>query len=76
MTVEFKLLEFAEVALGLSNIQLSDSQLTSTTDVGSQASRVSYHVVVNPIVPTHRFPAVDVNRDGEVNVMDLVAIAE
>ena len=75
MTVEFKLLEFAEEALGLSNIQLSDSQLTATTDVESQASRVSYHVVVNPIVPTHRFPAVDVNRDGMVDVMDLVAVA-
>ena len=75
MTVEFKLMEFAEEALGLSNIQLSDSQLTAATDVESQASRVSYHVVVNPIVPTHRFPAVDVNRDGMVDVMDLVAIA-
>lgn len=91
MTVEFKLLEFAEEALGLSNIQLSDSQLTTgdpqaataavdphggaTIDVRSQASRVSYHVVVNPIVATHRFPAVDVNRDGMVDVMDLVAIA-
>ena len=75
MTVEFKLMEFAEEALGLSNIQLSDSQIPAVTDVESQASRVSYHVVVNPIVPTHRFPAVDVNRDGEVNVMDLVAIA-
>ena len=75
MTVEFKLLEFAEEALGLSNIQLSNSQRTATTDVQSQASRVSYHIVVNPIVATHRFPAVDVNRDGTVNVMDLVAIA-
>ena len=75
MTVEFELLEFAEEALGLSNIQLSDSQLTAATDVESQASRVSYHVVVNPIVPTQRFPAVDVNRDGTVDVMDLVAIA-
>ena len=75
MTVEFKLMEFAEEALGLSNIQLSDSQLTAATDVESQASRVSYHVVVNPIVPTHRFPAVDVDRDGMVDVMDLVAIA-
>ena len=75
MTVEFKLLEFAEEALGLSNIQLSSSQLTATTDGQSQASRVSYHIVVNPIVATHRFPAVDVNRDGEVNVMDLVVIA-
>ena len=75
MTVEFKLLEFAEEALGLNNIQLSNSQLTATTDVQSQASRTSYHVVVNPIVATHRFPAVDVNRDGMVNVMDLVSIA-
>lgn len=75
MTVEFELLEFAEEALGLSNIQLSDSQIPAVTDVESQASRVSYHVVVNPIVPTHRFPAVDVNRDGMVDVMDLVAIA-
>ena len=65
MTVEFQLLEFAEEALGLSNIQLSNSQ----------ASRVSHHVVVNPIVATHKFPAVDVNRDGMVNVMDLVVIA-
>ena len=75
MTVEFQLREFAEEALGLSNIQLSNSQLSATTDPASQASRVSYHVVVNPIVATHRFPAVDVNRDGMVNVMDLVVIA-
>ena len=98
MTVEFELLEFAEEALGLSNIQLSDSSMnnlevltTVPSDLlnaaesaaaieainatHSQASRVSYHVVVNPIVATHRFPAVDVNRDGMVDVMDLVAIA-
>ena len=98
MTVEFKLLEFAEEALGLSNIQLSDSSMnnlgaltTVPSDLlnaaesaaaieavnatRSQASRVSYHVVVNPIVATHRFPAVDVNRDGMVDVMDLVAVA-
>ena len=75
LTVEFKLLEFAEEALGLSNIQLSNSQLTATTDVQSQMSRESYHIVVNPIVATHRYPAVDVNRDGEVNVLDLQVIA-
>ena len=75
MTVEFQLLEFAEEALGLNNIQLSDSQLTARTNPASQASRVSYHVVVNPIVATHIFPAVDVNRDRMVNVMDLVVIA-
>ena len=71
LTVEFKLLEFAEEALGLSNIQLSNSQLSATTDVQSQMSRESYHIVVNPIVATHRYPAVDVNRDGMVNVLDL-----
>ena len=88
MTVEFKLLEFAEEALGLSNIQLSNSQLTpvdldppihpsaeSHINLELGIGRESYHVVVNPIVPTHRFPAVDVNRDGMVDVMDLVAIA-
>ena len=77
MTVEFKLLEFAEEALGLNNIQISNSQSPGTdiTDAASQASRVSYHVVVNPIVATHKFPAVDVNRDGMVNVMDLVVIS-
>ena len=88
MTVEFKLLEFAEEALGLSNIQLSNSQLTpvdldppihpsaeSHIDLELGIGRESYHVVVNPIVATHRFPSVDVNRDGMVDVMDLVAIA-
>ena len=77
MTVKFELLEFAEEALGLNNIQISNSQSPGTdiTDAASQASRVSYHVVVNPIVATHKFPAVDVNRDGMVNVMDLVVIS-
>ena len=88
MTVEFKLLEFAEEALGLSNIQLSNSQLTpveldppihpsaeSHINLELGIGRESYHVVVNPIVATHRFPSVDVNRDGMVDVMDLVAIA-
>ena len=65
LTVEFKLLEFAEEALGLSNIQLSNSN----------GDRVSYHTVVNPVVATHRFPAEDVDRDGMVNVMDLVKVA-
>ena len=37
MTVEFKLLEFAEEALGLSNIQLSDS-VGLTTDSRQQRS--------------------------------------
>ena len=64
-TIEFKLKEFAEEALGLHNIQLSDSE----------GARVSYMAEIHPVVATHMFPAEDVNRDGIVNVLDLTAVA-
>ena len=64
-TIEFKLKEFAEEALGLHNIQLSDSE----------GARVSYLAEIHPVVATHMFPAEDVNRDGIVNVLDLTAVA-
>ena len=64
-TIEFKLKEFAEEALGLHNIQLSNSE----------GARVSYSVEIHPVVATHMFPAEDVNRDGIVNVLDLTAVA-
>ena len=64
-TIEFKLKEFAEEALGLHNIQLSDSE----------GARVSYKAEIHPVVATHMFPAEDVNRDGIVNVLDLTAVA-
>ena len=65
LTIEFEVLEFAEGALGLQNVQLSSST----------GQRISYYSVINPFVVTHEFPPQDVNRDGEVNVMDLVAVA-
>ena len=65
VTIEFKLKEFAEEALGLHNIQLSDSE----------GARVSYMAEIHPVVATHMFPAEDVNRDGVVNVLDLTAVA-
>ena len=65
LTIEFTVLEFAEGALGLHNVQLSNSK----------AKRISYYTVVNPYVVTHQYPREDVNRDGEVNILDLVAVA-
>ena len=65
LTIEFTVLEFAEGALGLHNVQLSNSE----------AKRISYYTVVNPYVVTHQYPREDVNRDGEVNILDLVAVA-
>ena len=65
LTIEFTVLEFAEGALGLHNVQLSNSE----------GRRISYYTVVNPYVVTHQHPREDVNRDGEVNIMDLVAVA-
>ena len=66
MSICFRVLEFAEEPLGLHNVQLSDSQ----------GNRISYSIQVNDfIVVTHKFPAADVNRDGYVNIQDLVLVA-
>ena len=65
LTIQFRVLEFAEGTLGLQNVQLSSST----------GKRISYYSVINPYVVTHEFPPQDVNRDGEVNILDLVAVA-
>ena len=65
VTIEFMLKEFAEEALGVHNVQLSNSE----------GSRVSYSVLIHPVVATDQFPAEDINRDGIVNVLDLTAVA-
>ena len=65
VTIEFMLKEFAEEALGVHNVQLSNSE----------GARVSYSVLIHPVVATDQFPAEDVNRDGVVNVLDLTAVA-
>ena len=66
ITLTFKVLEFAEEPLGIYNVQLSDSK----------KARISYSIIVTDlIVATHKFPAEDVNRDGSVNILDLVMVA-
>ena len=93
VTLEFEVLEFAEEALGIHNVQLSNSK----------EKRISYSILVTDlIVVTHQFlqrmssgwgsecpgsndrsrkpravprnPRADVNDDGFVNVLDLVAV--
>ena len=66
VTIEFKLLEFAEEALGLHNVQLSNSE----------GERGHYSVLIHPVVATDMFPDEDVNRDGMVNILDLTAVAQ
>ncbi len=88
LQIDFKIKQFAEEALGLHNVQLSNSahisnagRLTVPELVFDQASsrpkhnRISYHIISNPVVATHQYPREDVNRDGLVDVMDLVVIA-
>ena len=81
LTIKFKVLEFAEESLGLHNVQLSNSVPPhdfNTDQWGDSLpgnGRISYHSVINPVVVTQKFPSEDVNRDGKVNVQDLVIVA-
>ena len=66
ITLTFKVLQFAEETLGLHNVQLSDED----------GERISYSILVTDLlVVTHEYPAEDVNRDGTVNIIDLVMVA-
>ena len=70
LSIDFRVKQFAEDALGLSNVQLSTSAPTEP-----KQNRISYHIISNPVVVTHQYPREDVNRDGIVDIMDLVEIA-
>ena len=70
LAIDFRVKQFAEDALGLSNVQLSTSAPTEP-----KQDRISYHIISNPVVVTHQYPREDVNRDGIVDIMDLVEIA-
>ena len=70
LSIEFRVKQFAEDTLGLSNVQLSTSAPTEP-----KQDRISYHIISNPVVVTHQYPREDVNRDGIVDIMDLVEIA-
>ena len=66
VTLEFEVLEFAEEPLGIHNVQLVDSE----------NERINYSIrVESMIVVTDKYPAEDVNRDGQVNILDLVLVA-
>ena len=66
VTLEFKVLEYAEEPLGIHNVQLSNSE----------NKRINYSIwVESMIVVTHRFIPEDVNRDENVNIQDLVLVA-
>ena len=66
VTLGFEVLEFAEEPLGIHNVQLVDSE----------NERINYSIrVESMIVVTDKYPAEDVNRDGQVNILDLVLVA-
>ena len=100
LSIEFRVREFAEEALGLSNVQLSTPAYVSSEFAGKGAGdsenpkphrvpeqilvhdrtkptqdRISYQIRSNPVVVTHQYPRVDVNRDKVVDILDLVEIA-
>ena len=89
LSIEFRVRQFAEDALGLSNVQLSTpahvssnrsprtvpEQLFTHDSSKPKYDRISYHIRSNPVVVTHQYPREDVNRDGIVDILDLVEIA-
>ena len=87
LSIDFRVKQFAEDALGLSNVQLSNTahisdggsagipDLIFSEDSQKPHKRISYHIISNPVVVTHRYPREDVNRDGMVDVLDLVTVA-
>ncbi len=90
LEIDFKVLEFAEEALGLHNVHLSDSANFTNTNfndlnrldvpnmhfnLSKRHDRISYYIVSNPMVVTQRYPLEDVNRDRHVNIQDLVVVA-
>ena len=103
LSIEFRVKQFAEEALGLSNVQLSTPAYVSSDFVGEgpdepkgsknpkphgvpeqilvhdqnepTQQRISYQIRSNPVVVTHQYPRVDVNRDKVVDILDLVEIA-
>ena len=66
VALKLRFVSFSEALLGLQNVRLSDSS----------GDRLSYSVNLTPVVATHASAAAeDVNQDGEVNILDLVAVA-
>ena len=75
LTIQFKVLAVAEEALGIHNILLLSS--ADTKDPDGTLDRISYSILVTDVsVATHQSSTTeDVNQDGMVNILDLVAVA-
>ena len=64
--LQLRFLSFSETLLSVQNVRLSDSS----------GERLSYTVTLTPVVATHTPAAAeDINQDGRVDILDLVAVA-
>ena len=78
LTIEFKVLAFAEEALGIHNVQLQSCYTDKNGN--KQNDRISYSILVSDVFvatahKTYSYEDVDVNQDEMVNVLDLMAVA-
>ena len=75
LTIQFKVLAVAKEALEIHNILLLSSE--DTKDPDGTLDRISYSILVTDVsVATHQSSTTeDVNQDGMVNILDLVAVA-
>ena len=75
LTITFKVLVLAEEGLQIHNILLLSSE--DTKDPDGTLDRISYSILVTDVsVATHQSSTTeDVNQDGMVNILDLVAVA-
>ena len=66
VSIKFRLKEFSEDLLGLSNVRLSNSAGES----------LPYSPTIHPIVAIRQFPPEDVDRNGVVDILDLLKVTE
>ena len=74
LTITFKVLVLAEEVLGIHNVRLQSGQ---DDNEDGTLDRISYSILVTDVsVATHQSSTTeDVNQDGMVNILDLVAVA-
>ena len=76
LTIEFKVLAYAEEALGLHNVRILSS---SDTDKDGTLDRVSYAIMIKDVFVATQQPntyeKADVNQDGMLSILDLVIVA-
>ncbi len=74
LTIQFTLLAVAEESLGIHNVRLQSSENFDQLD---GLDRISYSILVTDVaVATQQSSsAVDVNQDGDVDILDLVTVA-